>query len=155
MSTLEGKAAAITGSSRGIGRAVARTLAAEGAAVVINGRDARVVEEAASELGSEGARVARFVGSVAEDSKARGLIECCCDTFGAIDVLINCAGIAEPGDSSILTITPEEWQEQIDSHLTATFNTCRHAARHMVERRSGSIVNTSSSAWLGIYGGTG
>jgi 3-oxoacyl-[acyl-carrier protein] reductase len=155
MSALEGKAAAITGSSRGIGRSVARTLAAEGAAVVINGRDASVVEEAASELEAEGARVARLVGSVADDSTAARLIECCRDRFGAVDILINCAGIAEPEDSSILTITPDEWREQIDSHLTATFNTCRHAARHMVKRRSGAIVNTSSSAWLGIYGGTG
>lgn len=154
-STLEGKAAAISGSSRGIGRSVARTLAAEGAAVVINGRDASVVDESASELEAEGARVARFVGSVADDANALRLIECCRDTFGAIDVLINGAGIAEPEDSSILTITPSEWQELIDSHLTATFNTCRHAARHMVERRSGAIVNTSSNAWLGIYGGKG
>jgi len=155
VSTLGGKAAAITGSSRGIGRSVARTLAAEGAAVVINGRDASIVEETASELEAEGARVARFVGSVADDSNAGRLIECCRDSFGAIDILINCAGIAEPEDSSILSITPDEWREQIDSHLTATFNTCRHAARQMVERRSGAIVNTSSSAWLGIYGGTG
>jgi 3-oxoacyl-[acyl-carrier protein] reductase len=155
VSILEGKAAAITGSSRGIGRSVARALAAEGAAVVVNGRDAGAVGKVASEIEAEGARVARFVGSVADDSNAGRLIECCRDSFGAIDILINCAGIAEPEHSSILTITPAEWQEQIDSHLTATFNTCRHAAPHMVERRSGAIVNTSSSAWLGIYGGTG
>jgi NAD(P)-dependent dehydrogenase (short-subunit alcohol dehydrogenase family) len=155
VSTLEGKAAAISGSSRGIGRSVARTLAGEGAAVVVNGRDARVVEEVVSELEAEGARAAACVGSVADDAMARQLIECCRDSFGGIDILINCAGIAEPEGSTILTITPEEWREQIDSHLTATFYTCRHAAPHLVERRSGAIVNTSSSSWLGLYGGTG
>jgi len=155
VSALAGKAAAITGSSRGIGRAVARTLAAEGAAVVVNGRDAGAVEEVVSELRAQGARAVACAGSVADDAVACRLIECCCDSFGAVDVLINCAGIAEPEGSSILTITPEAWQEQIGSHLTSTFNTCRHAARRMVERRSGAIVNTSSSAWLGIYGGTG
>jgi len=155
VSTLEGKAAAIAGSSRGIGRSVARTLAAEGAAVVVNGRDARVVDEVVSELRAEGARAAACVGSMADDGVARQLIECCRDRFGAIDVLVNCAGVAEPEGSSILTITPEQWREQIDAHLTAAFNTCRHAARAMVERGSGAIVNTSSHAWLGLYGGTG
>lgn len=155
MPTLEGRAAAIAGSSRGIGRSVARALAAEGAAVVVNGRDAGAVEEAAAELEGEGARVARCVGSVADDATAGRLVECCRDHFGAIDVLINCAGIAEPEGSSILDVTPEAWREQIDSHLTATFNTCRHATPHMVEQRAGAIVNTSSHAWQGLYGGTG
>jgi len=153
--TLEGKAAAIAGSSRGIGASVARTLAAEGASVVINGRDAGTIDALADELAAQGARVARCVGSVADFANAGRLIECCRDSFGAIDILINCAGIAEPEDSSILTIEPAEWQELIDSHLTATFNTCRHAAPLMVEQGSGAIVNTSSHAWLGFYGGTG
>jgi len=152
---LEGKAVAVTGSSRGIGRSVARALVAEGAAVVVNGREADAVDETVSELEAAGARVARCVGSVADDAIARQLVECCRDSFGAFDALINVAGIAEPEGSSILTLSPEAWREQIDSHLTATFHTCRHAARHMVERGAGAIVNTSSAAWLGIYGGTG
>jgi len=155
VTTLEGKAAAITGSSRGIGRAVARTLAAEGAAIVVNGRDAAVVEDTAAELEAGGARVARVVGSVAQDAVARQLLECCRDTFGAVDILVNCAGVAEPEGSSILDITPAAWQELIDAHLTASFHTCRHAARVMSERGGGAIVNTSSSAWTGLYGGTG
>jgi NAD(P)-dependent dehydrogenase (short-subunit alcohol dehydrogenase family) len=153
--TLDGKAAAIAGSSRGIGRSVARALAAEGAAVVVNGRDASAVEETAAGLEAEGARVARCVGSLADYANAGRLVECCVDHFGAIDVLINCAGIAEPEGSSILSVTPDAWRELIDTHLTSTFNTCRHAAPRMVGQGSGAIVNTSSHAWLGIYGGTG
>jgi len=68
---------------------------------------------------------------------------------------VNCAGTAEPEGSSILNLTPEAWTELIESHLTATFNTCRHAAPLMVKQRAGSIVNTSSHAYLGHYGGTG
>lgn len=155
MSHLAGRAAAITGSSRGIGRSVALALAAEGAAVVINGRESEAVEQTAGELEANGARVAHFAGSVAQDSGARALIECCRDSFGGIDILINCAGTAEPEGASIFTITPQQWQEQIDTHLTAAFNTCRHAAPAMRDSPHATIVNTSSTAWLGIYGGTG
>ena len=70
-------------------------------------------------------------------------------------MLINCAGIAEPVGSSILDIDPADWQELIDVHLTGTFNTCQHAARAMVAQGHGTIVNTSSHAFLGMYGGTG
>jgi NAD(P)-dependent dehydrogenase (short-subunit alcohol dehydrogenase family) len=68
---------------------------------------------------------------------------------------VNCAGTAEPGGSSILNATTKAWRELIDSHLTSTFETCRAVAPHMVERGRGAIVNTSSHAFTGIYGGTG
>jgi 3-oxoacyl-[acyl-carrier protein] reductase len=70
-------------------------------------------------------------------------------------VLVNCAGVAEPPGSSILDVSAEAWRELIDVHLTGTFNTCRHAAARMVARGGGAIVNTSSHAYQGHYGGTG
>ncbi|MBJ18762.1 MAG: SDR family NAD(P)-dependent oxidoreductase [bacterium] len=152
---LEGKAAVVAGSSRGIGRAVALALAAEGAAVVVNGRLAGAVEDVTSEIRATGARAEALVGSASDFRIARELIECCVDQFRGIDILVNCVGISEPEGSSILNLTSEAWTELIDSHLTATFNTCRHAAPLMVKQRAGSIVNTSSHAYLGYYGGTG
>ena len=75
--------------------------------------------------------------------------------FGRIDILVNCAGTAEPTGSSILTITPAQFQDLIDAHLGTVFQTCRAAAPLMAKQGSGAIVNTSSFAFLGDYGGTG
>ncbi len=152
---LAGKAAVVTGSSRGIGRAVAQALAAEGASVVVNGRSQGAVDEVVAELEGSGARAVSYVGSIADFEVARELVDRCHDTFGGIDILVNCAGVAEPEGSSILDLSAEGWRELIDIHLTGTFNTCRHAAPRMVERGAGAIVNTSSHGYLGHYGGTG
>ncbi len=153
--TLAGKAAVVAGSSRGIGRAVALALAAEGAAVVVNGRSADAVQAVVSEIRAGGGRAAAHVGSVAEFDGAGELVARCRERFGSLDVLVNCAGIAEPEGSSILDIPPQAWRELIDSHLTGTFHTCRHAAPVLVAQGGGAIVNTSSHAYLGSYGGTG
>jgi len=155
MSTLAGKAAVVTGGSRGIGRAVALALAAEGAAVVVNGRTAGPVEETVSELRAAGARAVPHVGSAADFAEASALIDCCRASFGSVDILVNCAGTAEPHGSSILDLSSEAWHELLDANLTSTFNTCRHAAPVMVRQGGGAIVNTSSHAYLGVYGGTG
>jgi NAD(P)-dependent dehydrogenase (short-subunit alcohol dehydrogenase family) len=79
----------------------------------------------------------------------------CENEFGQINALVNCAGTPEPSGSSILTISPQEFRDLIDVHLGTVFATCRAAAPHMVARGGGSIVNTSSFAYLGDYGGTG
>lgn len=75
--------------------------------------------------------------------------------YGRLDALINCAGIAEPPGSSILNISPEDFNRLISAHLGTAFHTCRTAARVMVAQGHGAIVNTSSVACLGDYGGTG
>lgn len=152
---MQGKAAVVTGASRGIGRAVALALAAEGASVVVNGRDAAAVDGVVAQIRREGGVAHAFVGSVADFEIAAALVEACVDRHGAIDALVNCAGVAEPDGSSILDLSAEAWHELIGVHLTGTFNTCRHAAPRMAERRAGTIVNTSSHAYLGRYGGTG
>jgi NAD(P)-dependent dehydrogenase (short-subunit alcohol dehydrogenase family) len=98
--------------------------------------------------------VEAHVGSVADDACAAALIERCETAFGAVDVLVNCAGLAEPEGSSIFDLDPADWREVVDSHLGATFLTCRHAAPRMRARGGGAIVNTSSHSHLGLYGGT-
>jgi len=154
-SLLRDQAAVVTGGSRGIGRAVAEGLASAGAAVVVNGRDGEAVDGVVSAIRQSGGVAEGCVGSVADFELAEALVSRCVDRFGAIDVLVNCAGIAEPAGSSILDLSDHDWGELIGVHLTGVFNTCRHAAPRMRERRRGSIVNTSSHAYTGVYGGTG
>jgi NAD(P)-dependent dehydrogenase (short-subunit alcohol dehydrogenase family) len=148
---LSGRGAVVVGGSRGIGRQVAALLAAHGAGVVVNGRDADTAAEAAA--GIEGALA--HPGSPADPSIADGLIDRCITEFGRIDVLVNCAGTAGLAGESILEVTSEQFHELIDGHLVTTFETCRAAAPRMVAQGSGSIINTSSFAYLGDYGGTG
>lgn len=130
---------------------MAELLASLGAGVVVNGRDVDVTSQAAQRVpGAVG-----FPGSPADPDVADALIDACAREFGRVDILVNCAGTAEPVGSSILDITPAQFQELMDSHLGTVFQTCRAAAPRMVQQRSGAIVNTSSFAFLGDYGGTG
>jgi NAD(P)-dependent dehydrogenase (short-subunit alcohol dehydrogenase family) len=152
---LSGRSAVVAGGSRGIGRAVALALADAGAAVVVNGRAAEPAREVVDAITQRGGRALSFAGSVADFDVAAALVDACIDAFGGVDVLVNCVGIEEPPGSSILDLDAEAWRTLIDAHLTSTFNTCRHAAPHMVERGRGAIVNTSSHSYLGHYGGTG
>ncbi len=94
-------------------------------------------------------------GSPAEPEIADALIDRCIGEFGRIDVLVNCAGTAGLASESILSVTSAQFRDLIDAHLGTTFETCRAAAPHMVAHGGGSIVNTSSFAFLGDYGGTG
>jgi len=152
--SLAGKAAVVTGGSRGIGRAVALALAAEGAAVVVNGREAAAAEAVAETIRAAGGQASARAGSVADFAFAGELVDACVSEHGAIDVLVNCAGIGEPEGASILDLEPEAWRVVVDVHLTGTFNTCRHAAPRMVEQGGGVIVNTSSHAYTGRFGGS-
>jgi len=152
---LSGRVAIVVGSSRGIGRAVAQALAREGASVVVNGREAAAAAEVARELVAGGGLACAVPGSAADASVAEALVDAAIGELGGLDILVNCAGIAEPSASSILNLTTAQWRELIDAHLTATFETCRAVAPHLVRQRRGSIVNTSSHAFTGAYGGTG
>ncbi|GBE67665.1 short-chain dehydrogenase [Mycobacterium sp. MFM001] len=152
---LAGRGAVVVGGSRGIGAAVAASLAQHGAAVVVNGRDTEAAHDTATAITNNGGRAVAHPGSPADHAVAEALVQRCVDEFGAIHILVNCAGIAEPPGSSILDITPAQFRELLDAHLGTMFATCRAAAPKMVAQGGGSIVNTGSSAFLGDYGGTG
>lgn len=100
-------------------------------------------------------RVVGVAGNACDAETAGVLVDRCVSEYGHIDILINCAGIGEPPHSSILNTTSAEFRELLDVHLHTVFETCRVAAPRMVAQGSGAIVNTSSAAFLGDYGGTG
>jgi NAD(P)-dependent dehydrogenase (short-subunit alcohol dehydrogenase family) len=154
-SLLADRGAVVVGGSRGIGAAVAHLLAQHGAAVVINGRDADAARSTAESIVADGGRALAHPGSPSDQHVAESLVDRCIDEFSGIDILVNCAGIAEPPGSSILDITPAQFADLLDGHLGTVFATCRAAAPKMVAQGRGSIVNTSSFAFLGDYGGTG
>jgi NAD(P)-dependent dehydrogenase (short-subunit alcohol dehydrogenase family) len=139
----------VTGSSRGVGRAVAEHLTSLGASVVVNGRDAEVVSEVASDLGALG-----FAGDVSAPRVAESLRDAALDRFGRVDGLITVQGVVEPPGSSILDVTREDWDELIASHVTGTFEAVRAFVPSLVASK-GAVVTTGSHAYLGMYGGTG
>ncbi len=155
-SPLAGKGAVVVGGSRGIGRAVSVLLAELGAGVVVNGRDQFAVSDTVAAITAAGHAATGFAGSPTDEVTAEALVHSCLDSYGHIDILINCAGIAEPPHNrSILAISTADFQAVLDSHLGTVFHTCRAAAPRMVAQSGGAIVNTSSLAFLGDYGGTG
>jgi 3-oxoacyl-[acyl-carrier protein] reductase len=147
--------AVVSGGSRGVGRAVAELLGNLGAGVVVNGRDADAARETVAAITATGGQATSVVGAADDERIADALIEECTRTFGRLDIVINCAGIAEPTGSSILNIAPDEFDHLISVHLGTAFHTCRVAARVMAAQGHGAIVNTGSVAFLGDYGGTG
>jgi NAD(P)-dependent dehydrogenase (short-subunit alcohol dehydrogenase family) len=141
----------VVGGTRGIGLAVAELLADQGAGVVLNGRDPATADGAAERISGAVAHP----GSPANPDIADALIDRCVGEFGRIDILVNCAGTPGLAGESILRVTSTLFRDLIDAHLMTTFETCRAAAPKMVEQGGGSIINTSSFAYLGDYGGTG
>ncbi len=148
---MTGKGAVVVGGNSGIGLEVARLLAQQGAGVVVNGRDPETAAAAAD--GIDGA--VAHAGSPSDPAVADALIDRCTSEFGRIDILINCAGTPGLAAESILNVTSELFHDLLDAHLVTAFETCRAAAPKMVAQGGGSIVNTSSFAYLGDYGGTG
>ncbi len=155
MNLLDGRGVVVSGGSRGIGHAVTELLCELGAGVVVNGRDADAVEETVAAIADSGGRITPVVGAADDERVAGALIDECLNSFGRLDALINCAGIAEPAGSSILNVSPAEFDRLISAHLGTAFHTCRVAAPVMAAQGHGAIINTSSVAFLGDYGGTG
>jgi len=139
---LNGRVAAITGSTRSIGRGIAQAFLAEGARVVINGRSA---EKGAAALAEEdaGAALAFFQGSATDQAAVEGLVDFAIDHFGQLDVMVlNAGGVRNP--APVIDLTDDEWQYELDLNLNHTFWGTRAALRHMVPRGSGRVIAVSS-----------
>lgn len=144
--------AVVTGSSRGIGRAIAKKLAANGCKVVINCRTQLAEAEAVKrEIEENGGSALVVQADVSKPEGAEHLISSCLDKWGRIDILVNNAGITH--DQLLLRMSDEDWHKVLDSNLNAAFYCTRVALRTMVRQRYGRIVNISSV--VGLSGNAG
>ena len=151
---LAGKVAIVTGSGRGIGRAHAIALAAEGAKVVVNdpgvertgaGGTTGPADDAVAFIRENGGEAVANYNSVADHEEAGQIIKTALDAYGRLDILVNNAGIMREG--LFHEISADDFAAVVGTHLKGTFNTCHHAVPLMMEQRSGRIINTASSQW--------
>ncbi len=144
--------ALVTGSSRGIGRAVAARLAGDGYRVVINYRSQQAqAEELVQEIEKTGGTAIAIAADVSQADEAQFLIDQTVKTFGSIDVLVNNAGINK--DQLMIRISNDEWNQLINTNLSAAFYCSRAAVRQMMRKKYGRIINISSV--VGINGNAG
>jgi NAD(P)-dependent dehydrogenase (short-subunit alcohol dehydrogenase family) len=141
---LDHKVAVVTGGTSGLGRSIALALSAMGADVIPVGRDIDRVEQAASEIASQGSRTLAIAADVTKLDEIDALIQAVVKQFGRIDVLVNSAGthLKKPA----FEVNSEEWDQIQDTNLKATFFVCQRVARVMRDQGGGSIINLSSVA---------
>ena len=150
---LHGQVALVTGSRRGLGKAIARRLAEAGADIVINdilpGQEE--AEATATELAALGCRAIAICGDVSVADGANALIEQAWTAMGKVDILVNNAGITR--DNLLIRMSDEEWQSVININLTGTFYCSRAVAKRMMKARYGRIINIASV--IGLMGNAG
>ncbi len=144
---LQGKIAVVTGSSRGIGAAIAKELAAQGATVIINHRDSATQAEAvAAEIIAAGGSAAVISANVSEFAEAQRLIKETVERFGRIDILVNNAGTTR--DMLIMMMPEADWDLVIQTNLKSAFNCSKAAVRPMMKQRAGRVINITSVSGL-------
>jgi 3-oxoacyl-[acyl-carrier protein] reductase len=144
---LSGRSAIVTGSTRGIGRAIAQTLASAGARVAVVGRDKGRAEEAATAL----ANARGFACDVSDPASVVALVDAVEKEFGAVDILVNNAGITR--DNLLMRMKDEDFDAVLDANLRGAFVAMRAATRGMMKRRWGRIINIASI--VGLVGNKG
>jgi len=149
---LKGKVALVTGSSRGVGRAIALAYAREGASVVINYTANQAAgEEVITAIEEMGGKAVLVKADVSKAADAEELVQKGIDEFGGIDILVNNAGLSRP--AMLLKMTEDQWDQVVDIHLKGAFLCTQFAARNMKEQNKGKIINVTSVA--GIVGTVG
>jgi len=149
---LKDKIALVTGSSRGVGRAVALGFAKQGANVVVNyTSNENAANEVVETIQSMGGKAIAVKADVAQKAEAENLVNSAVDTFGRLDILVNNAGFTRP--SMMIKMTEDQWDQVVDIHLKGAFLCAQAAGLHMKEQKSGKIINVTSVA--GIVGTVG
>lgn len=149
---LEGKKALVTGASRGIGRAIALALAAEGADVAVNyaGSEA-AAKEVAAEIEAMGRKAIVIQADIASNEMSTAMIDKVVAEFGRIDILVNNAGITR--DGLLMRMKEEDWDAVLNTNLKGVFNCTKAAIKYMMKQKSGKIVSISSV--VGLMGNAG
>jgi NAD(P)-dependent dehydrogenase (short-subunit alcohol dehydrogenase family) len=143
--SLEGKVAVVTGSTRGIGRAILEGLAGAGAAVTANSRNPEATQTVATEITAAGGKCVAVPADVSDAADVERLIKTTVSTFGRLDILVNNAGIS-PYYKPAETVSEAEFDEIIKCNLKGVFLCCQAAARVMIPQKSGRIINIGSIA---------
>jgi 3-oxoacyl-[acyl-carrier protein] reductase len=150
--TLQGKVALVTGSGRGIGRAIATKLAAQGAKVVVNyQKNAEAAGEVVSVIEAAGGAALAIQADVSKLDQAQALVKAAVDTYGRLDILVNNAGTTR--DNLIALMKEEDWDVVLSTNLKSVWNVCKAATRTMMKQRYGHIVNITSVSGLAGQGG--
>lgn len=144
MGRLTGRVAVITGASSGIGAASARTLAEEGAAVVLAARRADRLEALAAEIEAKGGTALACPADASDEAAVQALFAAAVARFGRVDVLVNCAGVA--GDIAVEDLSLADWRRIIDANLTSAFLCSREAFKLMKGQKRGRIINIGSTS---------
>ncbi len=152
MFDLSGQVALVTGASRGIGEAAARSLAKYGASVVLAARSGGDIERTAAEIRHGGGKAAAVTCDVASFTDVDAAVRSCVDLFGGMDILVNNAGVIEP-IARIEDSDPHTWGQAIDINVKGVYHGIRAAAPHMLNKGAGTIVNISSGAASGALEG--
>ena len=147
-----GKVAIVTGANVGIGAAVAKVLAEEGAAVVITGRRKDLLDQVVLDIQRKKGRALAVAGSVTDESHVRSVVDQCVRTFGSLNIVVNNAGIGAFG-KLLHEIDDATWHEMLDINLTGVFRMTRAAVPVMLKHGGGSIINMSSVG--GVIGFSG
>jgi 3-oxoacyl-[acyl-carrier protein] reductase len=143
MIDLAGKAAVVTGGSRGIGRAIALRLATQGADVAFSYRgNAAAAEETAAAIRARGRQALPFQGDVTDPEAAEGLVKAAVASFGKVDILVNNAGITR--DDLIMRMSLDAWRSVLETNLFGAFYAIKAVSRPMLKARGGRIINISS-----------
>jgi NAD(P)-dependent dehydrogenase (short-subunit alcohol dehydrogenase family) len=156
---LEGKTAIVTGGGTNLGKAMCHALARAGADLVVAARGLGPLEETAAEVRALGRKVLVVPTDITDSTQVNNLVAKTIAKLGAVDILINNAGVArgiEPSPRDVIPkepfpiweLTDEMWRQATDTNLTGTFYCCRAVAIHMIERKSGKIINIASVAGL-------
>jgi len=148
---LEGRVSLVTGASRGIGRAIARRLAAQQATVYLGARDAARLAEAVGEIAAAGGKATAVSLDVSDRGSVQAAVEGIVKAQGRLDHLVNNAGVTR--DNLLLRMKPEEWDAVIATNLTGAFHCTQAALRPMLKQRYGRIVNVTSV--VGLTGNAG
>lgn len=149
---LKDQIAVVTGASRGIGREIAKTLAGEGAVVLVNyNGSANKAQEVVDEILAEGGRAEAVQCDVSDFSKSGELMDYVIKTYGRVDILVNNAGITR--DGLLMKMSEADFDMVVNTNLKGAFNCMQHVSRQMIKQKSGRIINISSV--VGVMGNAG